>query len=134
MDILKYFIPLDVRSYSSEHIFSNTNYSRSSLSEINQISMKMTSKSSTNTSAMDSRKELSELIKRKAEISVKYCLFTFFQKIFDIFLAFSIAFKLLFIIYRLISKVWKGKYSLSKGPIWRIPSFMVTSFEAGIVI
>lgn len=39
--------------------------------------MKMASKSTTNTSAMDSRKELSELIKRKAEISVNKSLFTF---------------------------------------------------------
>lgn len=38
----------------------------------------MASKTSTNTSAMDSRKELSELIKRKAEISVSRSLFTFF--------------------------------------------------------
>lgn len=34
--------------------------------------MKMTAKSTTNSSVMDSRKELSELIKRKAEISVEF--------------------------------------------------------------
>jgi hypothetical protein len=41
----------------------------------------MTSKAATNTSAVDSRKELSELIKRKAELSVNeilFGLFTFF--------------------------------------------------------
>lgn len=41
--------------------------------------MKMTSKSTTNSSAMDCRKELSELIKRKAEISVKLIIFGFLK-------------------------------------------------------
>lgn len=69
--------------------------------------MKMASKSSTNTSAMDSRKELSELIKRKAEISVKYCLFTFANKSFTNFIK-------LFSINRLILKVLKDKSLHSK--------------------
>lgn len=81
----------------------------------------MASKTSTNTSAMDSRKELSELIKRKAEISVSRGLFTFW-------LMFEI------LVCRPISRVSKGRFSLLKDHIWRTLSYMETSSEAGIAI
>lgn len=81
----------------------------------------MASKTSTNTSAMDSRKELSELIKRKAEISVSRSLFTFF---FGFYVTFC----------RPISRVSKGRFSPLKDHIWRTLNCMETSFEAGIAI
>lgn len=52
--------------------------------QVAQKNAEMTSKAATNTSAVDSRKELSELIKRKAEISVNQ-FFISFVYIFGIF-------------------------------------------------
>lgn len=91
------------------------------VSETNGNKPKKTGKtnSTTKSGSMDTRAELADLIKKKAETSVRHHKQTFTLDIIS------------HLTNRNNWQTWNGRYTPSRDPIWRTPNFVGTSFAAG---